>query len=51
MHMQLGTHVLNARTHIFKVPHVRVIMRMQDVQASSVVNTYKTCGYASTVWL
>jgi hypothetical protein len=42
--VQLGTHVPNAHTHVFKAPHVRVIMRLQDVQADSVVNTCKACG-------
>jgi hypothetical protein len=47
--VQLCTHVLNARVHVFKAPHVRAIMRLQDVHASSGVNTYKACRYASTV--
>jgi hypothetical protein len=29
--MQLGTHVPNARAHVFKAPHIRAIMRLQDV--------------------
>jgi hypothetical protein len=49
--MQLGMHVPNARTHIFKAPHVRAIMRLQDVRAGSVVNTCKVCVHASTVRL
>jgi hypothetical protein len=49
--MQLDTHVPNTRVHVSKAPHVRAIMRLQDVQASSVVNTCKACGHASTMWL
>jgi hypothetical protein len=49
--VQLGTHVPNTRAHVSKAPHVRAIMRLQDVQAGSVVNTYKACGQASTVRL
>jgi hypothetical protein len=49
--VQLGTHVPNARAHIFKAPHVRAIMHLQDMQTDSVVNTCKMCGHASTVWL
>jgi hypothetical protein len=37
------------QAHVFKMPHVRAIMRMQDVQADNVVNTYKACGHASIV--
>jgi hypothetical protein len=49
MPVQLGTHVPNACAHIFKAPHIRAIMRLQDVQADSVVNTCNTCGQATTV--
>jgi hypothetical protein len=49
MHVQLGTHVPNACAHIFKAPHVRVIMCLQDVQADSVVNTCNACRQAATV--
>jgi hypothetical protein len=49
--VQLGTHVSNARAHIFKVAHDRVIMHQQDVQAVSVVNTCKAYGHAFTVQL
>jgi hypothetical protein len=37
--VQLGMHVPNARAHVSKVPHVRAIMCLQDVQAGRVVNT------------
>jgi hypothetical protein len=47
--VQLDMHVPNAHTHVFKAPHVRAIMLLQDVQAGSVVNTCKACGHASTV--
>jgi hypothetical protein len=49
--VQLGAHVPNVRAHISKVPYVRAIMRLQDVQASSVVNTCKACVHVSTVRL
>jgi hypothetical protein len=49
--VQLATHVPNARAHIFNAPHIRVNMRLQDVQAGGVVNTYKACGQTFTVWL
>jgi hypothetical protein len=49
--VQLGTHVLNARVHIFKAPHIRAIMRLQEVQTGSIVNTCKACGQVSTMWL
>jgi hypothetical protein len=49
MPVQLGMHVLNARAHVFKVPHIRVIMCLQDVQTDNVVNTCKACEHASTV--
>jgi hypothetical protein len=49
--MQLGTHVPNARAHVSKTPHIRVIMHLQDVQTGKVVNTCKVCGHASTVQL
>jgi hypothetical protein len=42
-------HVLNARVHISKAPHIKAIMRLQDVQVGSVVNTCMVCGYASIV--
>jgi hypothetical protein len=32
MPTQLGTHVPNAHTHISMAPHVRAIMRLQEVQ-------------------
>jgi hypothetical protein len=49
--VQLGTHVPNARVRVFSAPHVRFIMRLQDVQADSVVNTCKACRHASTALL
>jgi hypothetical protein len=49
--VQLGTHVPNTHTHIFRAPQVRVIMRLQDVQTDNVVNTCKVCRQASTVRL
>jgi hypothetical protein len=49
--MQLVMHVPNARVHISKAPHVMAIMRLQDIQACSIVNTYKAYGHASTVRL
>jgi hypothetical protein len=42
--VQLGMHVLNARVHISKALHIKAIMRLQDVQVGSVVNTCKVCG-------
>jgi hypothetical protein len=39
------------QAHVFKMPHVRAIMRLQDVQANSVVNIYKACRHASIVRL
>jgi hypothetical protein len=47
--VQLGTHVPNARTPVFKAPDVRVIMVLQDVRVGYVVNPYKTCGHAATL--
>jgi hypothetical protein len=49
--VQLNMHVPNARAHVSKAPHVRVIMCLQDVRAGSVVSTYKACERASTVRL
>jgi hypothetical protein len=49
--VQLGIHVSNARAHISKAPHIRAIMHLQYMRAGSVVNTYKACRHASTVWL
>jgi hypothetical protein len=49
--VQLGRHVPNARAHVSKVPHVRAIVRLKDIQIGSVVNTCKTCGQLSTVQL
>jgi hypothetical protein len=49
--VQLGTHVHNTRAHVFKAPHVRAIIRLQDVQAGSVINTCKACGQTSIVQL
>jgi hypothetical protein len=49
--MQLGTQVPNAHAHVSKAPHIRAIMHLQDMQAGSVVNSCKACGYASTVRL
>jgi hypothetical protein len=51
MSVKLGTHVSNTHAHVFKAPHVRVIMRLQDVQTGSVINTCKACGHTSTVCL
>jgi hypothetical protein len=49
--VQLGTHAPNARAYVSKAPHIRVIMRLQDVQTDSVVNTCKTCRHISIVRL
>jgi hypothetical protein len=49
--VQLGTHVPNTRTDVFKAPHIRAIMRLQDVRAGIVVNICKACDQTSTVWL
>jgi hypothetical protein len=49
--VQLGTHAPNAHAHVSKVPHIRVIMRLQDVQTDSVVNTCKACRHVSIVRL
>jgi hypothetical protein len=49
--VQLGTHVPNAHAHVFKTPHIRTIMCLQDVQPVSVVNTCKACKQTSTVLL
>jgi hypothetical protein len=51
MHVQLGTHVPNARVHVSKAPHVRAVTHLQDMRAGGVVNTCKACVYASTVRL
>jgi hypothetical protein len=51
MHVQLGTHVPNARVHVSKAPHVRAVTHLQDMWAGGVVNTCKACVYASTVRL
>jgi hypothetical protein len=48
---QLGMHVPNERVHVSKVPHVRVIVHLQDVRTSSVVNTCKACEHAFTMLL
>jgi hypothetical protein len=45
------TYIPNTRAHVFKAPHLRAIMRIQDVQACSIVNTYKACVQTSTVRL
>jgi hypothetical protein len=49
--VKLDTHVFHARARVSKAPHDRAIIRLEDVQAGSVINTYKACGQASTVWL
>jgi hypothetical protein len=49
--MQLGTHVPNACAYVSKAPHVRAIIRLQDMQADSVVNTCKACRHTSTLRL
>jgi hypothetical protein len=49
--VQLGSHVLNARTHVFKALDVRVIMGLQYVQTDNTFNACKTCGHAATVRL
>jgi hypothetical protein len=51
MAVQLGMHVSNARVHISKVPHVRAMMRLQDVLVGSVVNTCMPFRQASTIQL
>jgi hypothetical protein len=49
--VQVGTHVPNASVHVFKVPHIRTIMCLQDVRTDSVVNTCKACGQTAIVQL
>jgi hypothetical protein len=49
--VQLGTHVPNKRVNVSKASHVRVIMRLQDVHAGSIVNTCKAYRHASTMRL
>jgi hypothetical protein len=51
LHVQLGTHVPNARVHVSKAAHVRAIIRLQDVWGDSIVNTCKVCRHASIVRL
>jgi hypothetical protein len=43
MSVQFSTHVPNVRAHVSNAPHVRAIIRLQDVQVCSVVNTCKVC--------
>jgi hypothetical protein len=49
--VHLGMHIPNTRTHVSKAPHVRAIIRLQDVRACSVVNTYIACRQTSIVRL
>jgi hypothetical protein len=49
--VQLGTHVPDARVHVPLAPEVKVIMGLQDIQASSAVNASKMCRQAAIVWL
>jgi hypothetical protein len=51
MSVQFSTHVPNVRAHVSNAPHVRAIIRLQDVQVCSVVNTCKVCIHTSTVRL
>jgi hypothetical protein len=51
MHVQVGTHVPNARAHVFKMPNIRAIMGQQNVRAGSAVNDCKTCRQAGTMRL
>jgi hypothetical protein len=51
MLVQVGTHVPNARAHVFKTSDIRAIMGLQDVRADSAVNDCKTCRQAGTVRL
>jgi hypothetical protein len=51
--MQLGTHISNARAHVSNAPHVRAVMRLQDVRAYNIVNTcadmHLQCGYSTAI--
>jgi hypothetical protein len=47
--VQLGTHVPNARAHIFKMSVIRTIMGLQDMWVVTAVNAYKACRQAATV--
>jgi hypothetical protein len=47
--VQQGSPVPNARVHVFKVPDVRAIMGLQDVQAGSTVNACKTYRQTATM--
>jgi hypothetical protein len=49
--VQIGSHVLNACTHVFKALDVRVIMGLQYVRTDNAFNACKTCGHAATVRL
>jgi hypothetical protein len=49
--MQLGTHVPNARTHVFKAPDIRAIMGLQDTWAGSADKACKACRHVATVRL
>jgi hypothetical protein len=49
--VQIGSHVLNACTHVFKALDVRVIMGLQYVRTDNAFNACKTCGHAATVQL
>jgi hypothetical protein len=51
MPVQLGTHVPNARVHVFKALDIRAMMGLQDVRANSVVNACKACRHAGTIRL
>jgi hypothetical protein len=47
--VKLGTHVLNARTHVSDTPDVRTNMSLQDVRAGSADHACKTCRQLVTV--
>jgi hypothetical protein len=51
MPVQPGTHVPNTHVHVSNVPHIRVIMRIQDVHTCNIVNSYKACGHTATIRL
>jgi hypothetical protein len=46
--VQLGTHVPNVHTQVFKADS-KVIMGLQDVRADSTVNIYKVCRQTATM--
>jgi hypothetical protein len=42
--IQLGSHVSNARMHVFEAPDVRAIMSLQDIRVGYAFNACMTCG-------